>query len=361
MAGTNLLRKSRRVVFVFALFTGLTLVGCGQAAEPDTDAVAAAVNATVTVIAAEPQLPNNSAGVSSAVEVTPEALPTPTVGQTATPEDTVQPTLYDLIPPRWIYNHHYAVTEEYDRFTGNTKVSLDPERNEMVTEPQGSLSIIYSYEGETPSIPLVVGFSLWSLNDDWEYLRCHTLNLLVDGAPLAIETEHDGEIMPGANVLEAVIGEISPRTLLTIANAKEVEAKLCNTEFKLSRQQMTALKDVASRMSDKLPESPSPTIPASGYDLALVQVDGRDTDSGFEVSGSFHNQSDITVPQLIVIVTFRDSDTGGVITQEANIGPLEPDASETFSITNPDAGNWNYSIELETTEGVPQRYRDQAD
>ena len=231
----------------------------------------------------------------------------------------------------------------------------------MFTRPEGSLSILYSYEGDTPSVPLVVGFSLWSLNDDWEYLKCHTLNLLVDGSPLAIETEHEGEVMPGANVLEAVIGEISPQTFLTIVNASEVEGKLCNAEFKLSRQQMTALKDVASRMSDKTLNITSPTSPPGGYDLALVRIDGQDTDNGFVVTGAFHNQSDITVPQLIIKVTFKNNDTGAVVTQEENLGPLDRDTSETFSIINPEAGNWSYGIELETTEGVPQRYRDLAD
>ena len=341
---------------VWGVVAIIMLAGCGGAAnEADPAVIAQAVSAT---LAALPIPTPVMVEVTRVVEVelasTPMPLPTPL----PIPDETPVPTLNQLIPPRWPYLHSYEIKEEYDRFKGHTMVSLEPDLDEMDSLTQGSLWVAYSYDGETPHSPSFVGFSLWSVNEDWEYLNCHSLDLLIDGSPLSLDTEHEGDVMSGGLVSETVIGQLGTRDFLTLVNAGLVEGKLCNTEFKLSREQMQALKDVASRMGTNTIESLSPTQPPPLYDLALVRIDSQSTEDGFTITGAFHNLGDNPTPQLVGLVTFTDRDSNAVVKQQVTLGPLASDVTETFSVVNSIAGNWSYTIELTTVDGESLRYRD---
>ena len=186
-----------------------------------------------------------------------------------TPTVPSTPELYELIPPRGglpiygdgrlerqvvgyqkEYHHPYEITEEFDRFTSTTNVLLKPDFDEADGEP-GSLFVLYSYEGEGPTPPATVEFSFYSSHDGWKYLKCHSLYFLLDGEKqMAVDTDHRGNVGKGY-VTEFVSATFTLKDFLAIVNSTKVEGRLCNDEFKFSLNQMSALRDFASRM---LPE-----------------------------------------------------------------------------------------------------------
>lgn len=341
---------------VWGVVAIIMLAGCGGAAnEADPAVIAQAVSAT---LAALPTPTPVMVEVTRVVEVELASTPTPLPTPLPIPEETPIPTLKQLIPPRLPYVHSYQIAEEYDRFKGRTVVDLAPDYGEMTSLRQGSLWVNYSYDGQTPSPPATLVFALWSVNDDWEYLNCHSLNFLIDGSPLQVDTERKGEVLSGGRVSETIMSTLATKDFLKLVNAKLVEGKLCNTEFKLSAEQMQGLKDVASRMATNTIESLSPTEPPPIYDLALVRIDSQSTEDGFTITGAFHNLGDNPTPQLVGIVTFTDRDSNAVVKQQVTLGPLVSDVTETFSVVNSSAGNWSYTIDLTTVDGESLRYRD---
>ncbi len=333
----------------------IVTVGCGRtASQTDEEAISQAVSATLAA------LPTSTPIV---IQVTPavEVEMTPTAAPIETPllEDTPSPTLEQLVPQRRMYSHSYQIKEEFDRFKNTTEVSLLPDYGEMISAEQGALFVFYSYAEKTPRPPSVVGIGFWSVNDNWEYLRCHNLIFLVDGAPLAVETQHEGEVMSG-NVSESVIGQIGIRDFLTLVGAQSIEGKLCNTEFKLTTEQREALRDVASRMKTDSPEEAALPTQPSPYDLALIQVDSRLTDNGFVVTGELANQGTTPVPEMMIEVTFEQQDTGAVTKQQQLVGPIAEGTAIEFTVTNPTLGHWNYAITLTTVDGEQLPYADLA-
>ena len=68
--------------------------------------------------------------------------------------------------------------------------------------------------------------------DGWRYLRCHSLAFLIDGEAVdAGETKHDGTV-GGRSIIEYVSFVTSLSLLDRMAQAREVEGKLCGTEFR---------------------------------------------------------------------------------------------------------------------------------
>lgn len=335
----------------WAIVSLILLTGCGSKNQADPAAVAQAVSATLAAI---------STPIPVTVEVTRVVEVEVAPASTPIPQATSIPALAQVIPPRGYYIHSYEVKEEYDRFTDKTKVSIEPKYDEIGIVEQGALSVLYSYDGKTPSPPLAVGIGLWSINDKWEYLQCHTLDLLIDGSPLSVKTEHKGEVMSGS-VLETIIGELGTRDFLSIVNARQVEGKLCNTVFKLSVDQMQALKDVASRMSTSTGVALEETIPPPAYDVALIRVDAQTTETGYTITGTFDNLGNNSTPVLTVTVTFQERNTRAIVKRQAIIGPLSSGASGNFTIINITDGNWDYTIDLFTSDGESLPYRDRTD
>jgi hypothetical protein len=233
---------AHRVVLFFMVV--LWVSGCaGSPApvvqdKPVTVVVPFTVVVPQTVVVRETVEMRITVPVTVVVTATPE--PTATIVSTPTPDIAG-------IPPRGKYKHGYKITEEFDRFKGNTVVALDTRPAEYSRGP-GSLSVLYAYKGNTPVVPSEVYFRLVSEADDWQYLKCHMLTLLLDDQiSMEPKTEHDGSVGNGY-VLEFVMSALSVDEFLQIVNAKKVEGKLCNTEFVLSKEQMEALRDIASRM-----------------------------------------------------------------------------------------------------------------
>lgn len=348
-----------RLLFVILMVAMLS--GCGTETRSDPTAIAQAVNATIAALPAPTTI---IVEATAEVEIAPTPLAEAQPTDTLLPEATAAPNLADSIPFRFPYLHSYTVKEQFDRFTGKTEVSLEPDYSEMDSLRQGSLWVYYSYDGQTPSVPPIIAFALWSMNDNWEYLNCHSLKLLVDDTPMSLDADHLGEVMSGS-VSETVIAKVGVRDFLTIVNAKTVEGRLCNTEFKLSAEQQNALKDVASRMSTTTYEMAqsarvAETAAALPYDLALLRVDEHFSSGTLGVSGTFHNLGNEVSPPLVVVIAFKNNSTGVVVAKRQDIGSLAPNMSERFGILNETQGDWSYTISLETADGEEVLYRDFA-
>lgn len=233
------------------------LTACGGNATPDPSTIAAAVQATLAALPQpSPQVVELTRVVEVEVtreievlvEVTTEKIVTPTPTNTPRPTPTPTPRVITDIPPRQPYLHSYEITEEYDRFDQKTLVSLKPSFTETEELPHGSLAVSYSYDGTEPTPPLLVGFALMSINDTWEFMKCHDLTLIVnENAPRSLETLHNGTVGRGY-VIEQVVTLMALNEFLALANADTVEGKLCRTVFELTPSQIAALRDLASRM-----------------------------------------------------------------------------------------------------------------
>jgi len=244
----------RGVILVVLLFFVLALSACGGSTASDARAVETQVAAKIfaTQTASVPtETPTPRPTVTPEATATPEPtlIPRPTITPepTETPQPTDTPAPVAPIPPRGTYKHKYEIVEEYNRFNGRTEVTLHPRISEYERGPNNWL-VFYNYPGEKPAVPDAVGVVLSSASDTWEYLKCHSFDLLLDGqTALHPPTGHDGTIGDGY-VIEHVMMELQLDEFLQLVNAQKVEAMLCGTEFVLSGEQMEALRDVASRM-----------------------------------------------------------------------------------------------------------------
>ncbi len=242
----------------------LVLVGASACATrpPDADAVAIAVEATVTALAPEAAL---SPTATSPPTATATSAPTPTPTSTSTPMATPTPDIHDRIPPRDDYHHDHEVTEQYDESDDTTYVASSAPTHDIVIDGEPGIDIRYHYQGTEPTVPSTVFFSIVSRSDSPQYLNCHNLVILVDDdirmtpqasylgdddAPIP-ETDHEGSVLEGREILEMVYAFLDVKEFLQIVNGDNVELTLCDDEWTLTTAELEALKDVASRMVPK--------------------------------------------------------------------------------------------------------------
>ena len=123
------------------------------------------------------------------------------------------------------------VKVEYDRFKGQSTVALSPDIAALDAQPQ--LTLFTFFKGTQPTRPDFVAMTFWSTHKDWEYLKCHSVSTLVDGAPFKLpDSKHDGTVGSGY-VVERVKVTIPFDDLERMARGKSVEFRICNTEFAL--------------------------------------------------------------------------------------------------------------------------------
>lgn len=204
--------------FLIALFVLLILFACGPATAP-TDIHAIQTQAAASVFATQ---------TASA----------PTMAPTASSQ---------AIPPRRKYDNPYNVKETYDKIKDETTVILAYESAEA-SVGVGGLFVAYTYTGTKPQKPALVYWAFVSRSQEWKFLSCYDLALLLDNSTrLRPKATHDGQVKSGY-VIEEVQTELSLEDFLKIVNAKRVDGSVCNTQFTLAPGQMEGLKDVASRM-----------------------------------------------------------------------------------------------------------------
>ncbi len=160
-----------------------------------------------------------------------------------------------------------AVTVEYDEFQKTTLImyqtvarieEIDIKQRQRINWPIALEVNLRTIQGNPG------GRSLLSLNSRgngaWVYLKCHSLTLLVDGASITLETEHDGDVgsgVDGVSISEYVKAELALSTLLAMAEAKEVRGQLCSDKFSLSPAQLVTLKDFVKQAA--LAPAPGPS------------------------------------------------------------------------------------------------------
>ncbi len=183
------------------------------------------------------------------------AIATPTeqlqliIRKTVEPQPTMTTTAKDSIPPRKTYRHSFPIQESYDRISGATIVTLLPPRDfSKWTNKPANLFVGYGYQGTIPSPPKAVSFNLTTLI--WYNYACYDLALLLNGERrLRFSTTLTENKFPGQVGTTTVISMLLPLDdFLEVANANQIEGRVCNIDFVLSGEQMEALRDVASRM-----------------------------------------------------------------------------------------------------------------
>jgi hypothetical protein len=132
-----------------------------------------------------------------------------------------------------------VVSVDRDRFTKNMTATLTDMR-----VPRGD-------RGDAFEIAFVANrdagiLMIDSLSDDWTYLRCHRIDLLADDAPvpLAGETNHEGTILPNAQVEEHVSVAMTATAMDQIAHASKLEARICQDELSFAPAQVAAFHGV---------------------------------------------------------------------------------------------------------------------
>lgn len=76
---------------------------------------------------------------------------------------------------------------------------------------------------------------------EWRYLRCHNVDMLIDGEPVDLpEPEHDGDVMTGG-VHESVSVRLDPATLGAILAANEIRVRVCRDAWTFTPRMMAGL------------------------------------------------------------------------------------------------------------------------
>ena len=138
------------------------------------------------------------------------------------------------------------VEVEFDRFKNKTTVNF-PSVKQLVARAANHLTPgwVASFAGQTPStIPSTLFLIFWKSNETWQYLRCHSLAILADGASVQLPpATHDGDVRKGG-VTERITVIVSLATARKLSKSHLVEFKICNTEGRFSEGDLQGLRDV---------------------------------------------------------------------------------------------------------------------
>jgi hypothetical protein len=139
---------------------------------------------------------------------------------------------------------------KYDRFKDKTTVQTDPKRT-AGTALQPALVLIGRYDGQTPSRPAECTLAFAVRTSSWAYLRCHSVDCLADGKPVALpSSKHDWKV--GKGYVFEFISIIVPFTIMEqLSNCQKVEFKICNTEFSISKYELEDLKTFVEAFKER--------------------------------------------------------------------------------------------------------------
>lgn len=140
------------------------------------------------------------------------------------------------------------VTYKFDRFRDTTSVVLTTNVTEALR-----LQLLYAYAGQTPPRKIADLVALFSATSkSWQYLNYSSLILLVDGKPMELPTDHDGTVGSGY-VLEQISAPLTAKQVKALAVARVVEGRLGITEFKLSDEQLAAVRAYVDSLTKPIP------------------------------------------------------------------------------------------------------------
>jgi hypothetical protein len=157
-------------------------------------------------------------------------------------------------PPLKVHTHPHKLSIKYDeiRDRGSFKVELGTIIASPLDELSVDLSIHQFFSGrERKPIGRAGKVSLYfdSKSKTWEFLKFHSLTLLVNGSKrLSPESDpHKGDVELGY-VTEYLWYDISVPDLLVLANAESIEGEIGVRKFQLSKDQLEAIRDYAARL-----------------------------------------------------------------------------------------------------------------
>lgn len=151
-----------------------------------------------------------------------------------------------------------GVLKEYDRFKDTTTITAASKYRQKPLKT----SFIVSANGKGPVKDDIVILTAHSTSPDWQYLRCHQLDFLVDGEPFSPgETKHTGRVGRGY-VSEHVTARMSWDAFVKLSAAKKVEGRLCRTEFHLTPEDLANMRLMVRLATEEKAPGPAESPPS---------------------------------------------------------------------------------------------------
>ena len=152
----------------------------------------------------------------------------------------------------------YPLVVNYDKFNNVTFIQTDADpvldatisgRRYFDHNPL-KLTIYSGCNGkrEACSAPLVT-FDFAAFSESWTFIEFHDLTLLADGKRISLAgPEWKGDILSNATVYERVSVEVPVKTLLRLADAKEIEGQLGIVTFTFSEDNKLGIQTIARKI-----------------------------------------------------------------------------------------------------------------
>lgn len=143
-----------------------------------------------------------------------------------------------------------TIAETYDRFADITTIAIAATPLPRTQPPLRFDAYVASHGPNLNNPRLFVG-TFRSLNDTWQFLRCHTVSLIVDNERLSgLPTQHSGRVASTqtAAVIESIQVDFTRSQIEQIAAARTVEGRLCTTEFIFPPALLAAFRDLVTRL-----------------------------------------------------------------------------------------------------------------
>jgi hypothetical protein len=148
--------------------------------------------------------------------------------------------------PEGPFRHSGVITSKEDRFKGYTVVGLDSMR--IAGTDFDGLDFRSHFITGSKFNTQDVTFNLTSTTKNWTYIDCKHASFLVDGLPFYPgQLKWSGHVGRGY-VMEFFTWYVPIAEFLQMVTARSVEVKICNDEYKLSPDNLVALRDLASRI-----------------------------------------------------------------------------------------------------------------
>lgn len=153
------------------------------------------------------------------------------------------------VPVKRVFNHQREITVEYDRIVNVTVVSLKIPYPKISAVPN-QIQANASYTGTKPILPDAVSLSFVTNSPEKQFPTQFAGTALLDDT-----TRHSfllGNVPQFGKgyVIEALLTRMPMQEFLRMLNAKKVEMKIFTSEFQLEDEQLEALRDFASRLSE---------------------------------------------------------------------------------------------------------------
>jgi hypothetical protein len=175
----------------------------------------------------------------------------PTVSPT--PEGSTAINGNGLAPPaRRIFHHSLTIKTHYDRFKDQTLIDTDYDPYPH-TFPSMHIRAFFGFNGRTlTTTPDTLFFEIMSASDEAKFAgEPPQLTALVDGQRMSLGNMYRSnfEVSEAGAVYEYLVTTLKTQDFFKLVNSRSVEMQVGIDEFKLTENQLEALRDLASRMA----------------------------------------------------------------------------------------------------------------